>query len=157
MTDVPADILPKRLPNASPNGDRFESITAPPSHEALAEVQNSNDELRTLLAANTALRLEKQPIPGTTVSMYCDTVAGKHRPYIPTPLRLLLFQSFHDLSHPGTKATEKLVAQSFVLPGIQKDCRTSGVLMRMCQSQSYFTTDGQSVSMSWCRAPLWGP
>jgi hypothetical protein len=25
------------------------------------------------------------------------------------------------------------------------------------QSQSYFTTDGQSVSMSSCRAPLWGP
>jgi hypothetical protein len=25
------------------------------------------------------------------------------------------------------------------------------------QSQSYFTTDGQSVSISWCRAPLWGP
>jgi hypothetical protein len=25
------------------------------------------------------------------------------------------------------------------------------------QSQSYFTTDGQSVSMSWCRAHLWGP
>jgi hypothetical protein len=22
---------------------------------------------------------------------------------------------------------------------------------------SYFTTDGRSVSMSWCRAPLWGP
>jgi hypothetical protein len=25
------------------------------------------------------------------------------------------------------------------------------------RSWSYFTTDGQSVSMSWCQAPLWGP
>jgi hypothetical protein len=24
-------------------------------------------------------------------------------------------------------------------------------------SWSYFTTDGRSVSTSWCRAPLWGP
>jgi hypothetical protein len=29
--------------------------------------------------------------------------------------------------------------------------------VRVSQSQSYFTTDGQSVSISWCRAPLWGP
>jgi hypothetical protein len=25
------------------------------------------------------------------------------------------------------------------------------------RSRNYFTTDGQSVSMSWCRAPFWGP
>jgi hypothetical protein len=24
-------------------------------------------------------------------------------------------------------------------------------------SQSYITTDGQSVSLSWCQAPIWGP
>jgi hypothetical protein len=49
-----------------------ESVTTPPSHEVLAAAQNSNDELQTLLMANTALQLEKQPIPGTTVSIYCD-------------------------------------------------------------------------------------
>jgi hypothetical protein len=55
---------------------RIESVTAPPSHDALAAAQNS-DELRTILAANVALRLEKQPMPGTTASMYCETSAGK--------------------------------------------------------------------------------
>jgi hypothetical protein len=25
------------------------------------------------------------------------------------------------------------------------------------QSQSYVTTDGQSASLSWCQAPIWGP
>jgi hypothetical protein len=29
---------------------------------------------------------------------------------------------------------------------------SSGVIQSQSQSQSYFTTDGQSVSMSWCRA-----
>jgi hypothetical protein len=106
-----------------------ESVTAPPSHEALASAQNSDEELRTLLAANNALRLEKQPIPGTTVTIYCDTCAGKPRPYIPAPLRSKMFQSVHDLSHPSTKATAKLVAQRFVWPGIEKDCRT---LARAC-------------------------
>jgi hypothetical protein len=40
---------------------RVESVNAPPFHEALAAAQNSEDELRTLLGANNALRLEKQP------------------------------------------------------------------------------------------------
>jgi hypothetical protein len=34
-------------------------------------------------------------------------------------------------SHPGTKATAKLVAQRFVWIGVQKDCRTWA---RACQS-----------------------
>jgi hypothetical protein len=67
---------------------RVESITAPPSHDALAASQDTDDELRTLLASNTVLRLEKQQIPGSTVSIYCDTSAGKPRPYVPAPLRL---------------------------------------------------------------------
>jgi cleavage and polyadenylation specificity factor subunit 1 len=86
------------------------SVTAAPSQEALTAAQNSDEELRTLLAANNALRLEKQPIPGTTVSIYCDTSAGKSRPYIPAPLRLQVFQFVHSLSHPGTKATAKLAS-----------------------------------------------
>jgi hypothetical protein len=68
-------------------------------------------------------------ISGTMVSVYCDTSAGKPRPYIPAPLRLQVFQSIHNLSHPGTKA--RLVTQRFVWPGVQKDCRT---WTRACQS-----------------------
>jgi cleavage and polyadenylation specificity factor subunit 1 len=98
---------------------RVESITAAPSQGALAASQESDDELRALLASDTALRLEKQQIPGTAVSIYCDTSAGRPRPYVPGPLRLQVFQSVHDLSHPGTKATARLVAQLFVWPGIQ--------------------------------------
>jgi hypothetical protein len=51
---------------------RVESVTAPPSHDALAASQDDDNELRTLLASSTALRLERQQIPGTTVSIYCD-------------------------------------------------------------------------------------
>jgi hypothetical protein len=77
------------------------------------------------------LWLEKLPIPGTTVSIYCDTSAGTLRPYIPAPLWLQAFQSVHDVSHPGTKATGKLVAERFVWPGVQKDCCNWA---RACQS-----------------------
>jgi cleavage and polyadenylation specificity factor subunit 1 len=112
---------------------RVESVTAPPSYGALAASQDSDDELQTLLGSTTALQLEKLPIPGTTVSIYCDTSAGRPRPYVPAPLRLQAFQSVHDLSHPGTKATAKLVAQRFVWPGMWKDCHTWACACQPCQ------------------------
>jgi cleavage and polyadenylation specificity factor subunit 1 len=110
-----------------------ESVTASPSYDALAALQDGDDELRTLLGVTTALRLEKLLIPGTTVSIYCDTSAGRSRPYVPGPLRLQVFQSDHDLSHAGTKATAKLVPQRFVWPGVQKDCRTWARACQFCQ------------------------
>jgi cleavage and polyadenylation specificity factor subunit 1 len=112
---------------------RVESITAARSQDELAASQEDDGELRALLASDTALRLEKQQIPGTAVSIYCDTSAGKPWPYVPGPLRLQVFQSVHDLSHPGTKATAWLVAQRLVWPGIQKDCRTWARVCLACQ------------------------
>jgi hypothetical protein len=87
-----------------------ESVTAPPSYDALVAAQDGDDELRTLLGSTISVRLEKLPIPGTAVSIFCDTSAGISRPYVPCPLRLQVFQSVHDLSHPVIKATAKLVA-----------------------------------------------
>jgi hypothetical protein len=82
---------------------RVEAITAPPSHDALAASQENDVVLQTLLASDTALRLEKQQIPGPAVSSYGDTSAGHTRPYVTAPLRPQVFQSFHNLLHPGTK------------------------------------------------------
>jgi hypothetical protein len=87
---------------------RVKSITVPPSYDALATSQDSDDELRTLLVSTTAPLFEKLPIPGTMVSICYDTCAGRSRPYVPAPLRLQVFWSIHDLSHPGTKATAML-------------------------------------------------
>jgi hypothetical protein len=66
---------------------RVESVTVPPSYEALTAAQNSEEELRTLPAANNALRLENQHIPGTTVSIYCDTVHSRATTTACVPVR----------------------------------------------------------------------
>jgi hypothetical protein len=44
-----------------------------------------------------------------------------------------VFQSVHDLSHPGTKVTAKLLAQSFVWLGVRKDCHTWACACQSCQ------------------------
>ena len=109
-----------------------EVITAPVTHEALAAAQGNDYELRTLLVSTTALQLERILIPGTSVELYCDTSSGTPRPYVPS-LRRQIFNTLHSLSHPGIKATAKLVSQRFVWPAIQKDCRTWARACQPCQ------------------------
>ena len=48
---------------------RVETITAPVTHDVLAAAQEADEELRTLLAGNTALQLVKIPIPVTSVEL----------------------------------------------------------------------------------------
>jgi cleavage and polyadenylation specificity factor subunit 1 len=105
------------------------------THEALAVAQENDDELRTLLVSTTALQLERILIPGTSVELYSDTSSGKPRPYVPS-LRLQIFNSLHSLSHPGIKATAKLVSQRFVWPAIQ-ECRTWARACQPCQRSSF--------------------
>jgi hypothetical protein len=55
--------------------------TAPPFYDALVSSQDSNNELQTLLESTTSLRLEKLPITGAMVPIYCDTSAGRSQPH----------------------------------------------------------------------------
>jgi cleavage and polyadenylation specificity factor subunit 1 len=44
-----------------------------------------------------------------------------------------MFQSAHDLLHPASEATARLVTHRFVWPGVQKDCRTWARACQACQ------------------------
>jgi cleavage and polyadenylation specificity factor subunit 1 len=70
---------------------------------------------------------------GNAVELYCDTSCGTPRPYAPSPFCHQVFNFLHSLSHPGIKATAKLVSR-FVWPAIQKDCRTWA---RACQPSQH--------------------
>jgi cleavage and polyadenylation specificity factor subunit 1 len=68
---------------------RVKSVTKPPSHDEIAATQdNATTFGQTLLATNTALRLERLQVPGTAVSLYCDISTGK-----PRRMSLLLYAS----------------------------------------------------------------
>nr|VZH94044.1 unnamed protein product [Spirometra erinaceieuropaei] len=44
----------------------------------------------------------------------CDVSTPFHRPFVPPSLRRKVFSSLHNLSHPGSRATDKLVSDRFV-------------------------------------------
>lgn len=102
---------------------RIEEITQPVNAETIALAQLEDSELKSLLDSETSLHLKQVKIPGSQSQLYCDVSTCAPRPYVPKELRKSVFASLHSLSHPGTKATAKLVAERYVWPGVNKDCR----------------------------------
>jgi len=106
---------------------------SPLDYPALARSQDQDAELKDSLQHGSALRLERVHIPGTDVSLYCDTSTSQPRPFITTPFRRQVFDTLHGFSHSGANATVKLVSQRFVWPGVGKDCRAWTRACTPCQ------------------------
>ena len=67
--------------------------------------------------------MEPVSLPDSGGPLYCDTSTGTQRPLVPHEWRRTVFDYLHCLSHPGIRATQKLVTARFVWPGINEDIR----------------------------------
>lgn len=92
-------------------------------YDQLARAQGSDGELRSLLESDTGLNLKSVTLPSCNVSMFCDFSTKNVRPYVPEEFRRRVFNSVHNLSHPGVTATIKLVKERFVWRSIATDCK----------------------------------
>lgn len=103
---------------------RIEALEEPVNLELLAEQQKLDPELNTIVNGDTtySLRLVKMKMPGSNIELFCD-VLKTPRPYVTPKLRRQTFKCLHSLSHPGVKATTKLISERFVWPNMKKDCR----------------------------------
>ena len=105
----------------------------PPSIDlqALADAQTGDPELRALQnSSTTSLRLQSLPLPASTSTIICDTSNGTPRPFVPSSLRRTVFNALHSLSHPGVQATQQLIKERYVWPGMKKDIKA---WTRTCQ------------------------
>lgn len=112
---------------------RIEEIHSPIDLDKLAYSQSSDEELKQLLNNDNSLRIKKIQIAGTSSPIYCDVSTATPRPFVTKPYRKQIFDSLHSLSHPGTNASAKLIAERFVWPGVRKDCREWARKCLACQ------------------------
>ena len=100
------------------------TVTVTPiDFDAIANKQKSDEEL-TKLRESSKLQFEDLPLYTTEGTITCDTSTGHPRPYIPKEFRRDVFNAIHSTSHPGIRATQKLITQRFVWPSINKDVRS---------------------------------
>ena len=57
------------------------------------------------------------------MTLLYDTSTGTPRPYVPQQFRHKVFESLHNLSHPGIRATQHLVTARYFWPGMNSDIR----------------------------------
>lgn len=113
---------------------RIEEIEPAFDLKQLEAAQKNDFELKTLEnEKSVSLQLKLIKIPEADVSLVCDVSTSSARPYIPEPLRKRIFHSVHNLSHPGTKATVKMITQRYVWPSVKKDCSTWAKHCLECQ------------------------
>lgn len=112
---------------------RVESISLEQEYESLAQAQETDADLAQLLLDTSCLKLSKVSVPSTGISLYCDVSTGRTRPYVPHDMRRAIFNKLHGLSHPGVRATTRLVTERYVWPSINKDCRDWSRSCNSCQ------------------------
>ncbi|UYV73233.1 hypothetical protein LAZ67_10002257 [Cordylochernes scorpioides] len=124
--NVPADFL-----------SRVEPIShhQPYDPKSLAEAQAVDQELQALLTSEnrSSLQMEKVQIPETNISLYCEVSTAKPRPFVPAPCRRIFFSAYHNLSHPGVRATTRMVTAHYVWPAVKKDCALWTRACHRCQ------------------------
>lgn len=101
---------------------RIESIGTEIDFHLIAKHQENDIELQTA-HTDTSLKLKKIKIPNVNVTVLCDTSTGRTRPFIPMGYRQTVFEKVHSLSHPGVRASTKLISDRFVWPNMKKNIK----------------------------------
>ncbi|CAB0004085.1 unnamed protein product [Nesidiocoris tenuis] len=102
---------------------RISSISIPSSIqlEELAKGQLDDSEITSLRQSSTSsLKLEEIELQSGHKLMV-DVSTNRPRPLVPEACRRAIFESLHNLSHPGVKATVKLVKERYVWPSLSRD------------------------------------
>ena len=88
---------------------------------AMADQQQEDPETEAYRTSINGLHWENILIDGGRWTLLCDVSLGNPRPLVPAALRRPVFDTIHNLSHPGTNTTVQLVKSRFVWHGLAKD------------------------------------
>ncbi|XP_058123276.1 uncharacterized protein LOC131285240 [Anopheles ziemanni] len=123
----PLGYFSKKFDKPQRNYSTYDLVRVTPSidFERLADEQTRDPELIAILNQKSPsdLSLQKTPIPGSTKALYADCPGGIIRPYITKSFRQQLLHAVHDLSHPGARATVRLMTERFFWVDIKKKTR----------------------------------
>ena len=84
----------------------------------MAAVQQQDPDILKLLTSSSSLSLKACPIPMSDGKIIYDMSIGVPRPIVPSPYQRQVFDSLHSLSHPGVRATQRLITSHFAWQNI---------------------------------------
>ena len=115
------------------NAVQLESAPPTMDFQVMAKAQPDATTLQQLHSANNTLKFARVSMPMCTDTLLCDTSTGTPRPYVPEQFRRTVFNSLHRLSHPGVRATLRLITSCYFWPGMNADVRRWARSCLQCQ------------------------
>lgn len=109
--------------------DALSRATIAPLHEGIdfnlmAEEQKKAPETNEHYTSVTGLIFKEIPVGSSNTTLLCDVSTNRIRPVVPMSMRRSVFDTIHNLSHPGINASVKLVSEKFVWHGLAKQVRS---------------------------------
>ena len=101
-------------------------------YKEIAKAQAVDEDVTKLMKESQSLQLEKVAIEN--VEVLCDVSTGHPRPVVPASCRKQVFNSIHDLCHPGPKPTTRAISSRFIWKGLKKDVRQWVQACHDCQA-----------------------
>ena len=111
--------------------DAFQTPSVVDFHQLAVEQEDDDDWNE--VQQSPSLSFKRVPLPANHGHIWCDVSTGHERPYVPRKHRRTIFHALHDMSHPGIRATQKLITERFVWPGINRDVRNWTRTCLQCQ------------------------
>ena len=78
------------------------------------DLAQTDDPELSKLQEDSSLRLQSIPFLSEGISIICDTSTSVQCPYVPQRFRQVVFDALHSISHPGIRATLRLVTSRYV-------------------------------------------
>ena len=133
MSDLMVSSLPSPSPTVSPpTPPTFPGI----SYSEMSLLQQSRSKVQNL-PQSSALKIV--PVSVFCSKLLCDVSIGVLRPLVPEPMRRAVFESIHKVSHPGKRASQRLISQSFVWEFLSRDVNLWAQSCISCQQSKVQT------------------
>ena len=89
--------------------------------DTLATAQYQDEELLKRSTCPTSLQLAQVLLSHSGRTLLCDVSQGRPRPLVPSAMRRAIFDKMHPLSHPGIKASRRLMSERYAWPNMKRD------------------------------------
>ena len=133
-TVKPFDLVPIKGSTSalvdSPGGDPTVLTVPGVSFLEMSVLQKTCPQIDTL-RRSSSLQVISVPFSGT--SILCDVSTGITRPLVPEKMRKPVFEAIHNISHPGKRASRRMISRSFVWEGLSKDVNLWSQSCLSCQ------------------------
>jgi hypothetical protein len=90
-------------------------------YTALATTQASCQTVKDFKTAISGLQLRNHQISSGGPTLLCDMSLGNPRPVVPDDWKCRVFNNIHGWSHPGCRASQRLIGRSFVWHKMRAD------------------------------------